>query len=276
MNIFKKIHLFIKTKVNKFLKEKRRIKKEEKEKLKRKKYQERKLIKKRLREENKRKKESKKKEQAKRKKIEQVKRKEVEQAKRKEVEEAKQKEIEQTKRKEVEEAKQKEIEQAKRKEVEEAKRKEIEETKQKETEEANQKEELVTDKTFNNIHILIVEDNKINQKIVSSILKKFEIESTIANDGQEAVDLRKENEYDLIFMDIQMPIMNGIDSTKEIISFEKDKNKNNIPIIALTSNTSDSDVAEYLSIGMKECIAKPVNAKGLNILLQKYFKENIN
>lgn len=105
-------------------------------------------------------------------------------------------------------------------------------------------------------HILLVEDNLINQKIVLLSLKKVVKSVEVANNGKEALDKFGSARYDIILMDIQMPIMNGIVTTKKIRSIEKSTNTHT-PIIAITANALLGDKEECLAAGMDDYISKP-------------------
>jgi len=124
---------------------------------------------------------------------------------------------------------------------------------------------------FPNMNILVAEDNTINQKLIFNILKNFKTNVTIASNGKEAFKLFKEKEYDIIFMDIKMPIMSGIEATSTIIAYEKEKKQKHIPIIALTANIRQEDKEKYLKIGMDDYLEKPIQIKKLKATLQKYF-----
>jgi signal transduction histidine kinase len=102
--------------------------------------------------------------------------------------------------------------------------------------------------------ILIVEDNKVNQQILIKYLEKLGYSAVIANDGLEALDICNKDEFSLIFMDLHMPNMNGIDATKKIIADSKSKDAH---IVAITANAFDEDKQECLSIGMVDFISKP-------------------
>ena len=82
---------------------------------------------------------------------------------------------------------------------------------------------------FENIHALVVEDNEISQKIMLNILKSFSMEVTIATDGKKAFELRREQDYDIIFMDMQMPVLDGLHATELIRDCEKN-GKESIPL----------------------------------------------
>ena len=128
---------------------------------------------------------------------------------------------------------------------------------------------------FQNIHVLVAEDNTINQKLIKSVLNGLGAEVTLANDGQEALHLRKENKYDIIFMDIQMPIMGGIEATEKMIEYEKDINEKHVPIIALTANALKGDREKYLNAGMDNYLSKPLDLEKINLVMQEYLSRNI-
>jgi CheY-like chemotaxis protein len=124
---------------------------------------------------------------------------------------------------------------------------------------------------FENLHVMVAEDNSINQKLIKNVLNSFGIEVTLASNGEEAVNLRMQNEYDMIFMDIQMPVLGGIEATHEIIDYEEKNRKHHIPIVALTANALSGDREKYMNEGMDNYLSKPIDLERLNILLQEYF-----
>ena len=105
---------------------------------------------------------------------------------------------------------------------------------------------------IDNTHILVVDDNKINQRITQKILERYNAKASIANDGNEAVAMSRKNKYDLILMDINMPKTNGIQAAIKIRQFEK-----NIPIIALTAVELDEIRKEITDSGINDIIHKP-------------------
>ncbi|MDQ2084906.1 ATP-binding protein [Herbivorax sp. ANBcel31] len=107
------------------------------------------------------------------------------------------------------------------------------------------------------IKVLLVEDNEINIKVLSTMLKKLNIICDIAVNGEEAVEAIKEKNYDIVFMDCQMPVMDGYQATKEIRKMEEDK-KHTI-IVALTANAMDGDNEKCINSGMDSYLSKPVN-----------------
>ncbi|MCK5097885.1 MAG: response regulator, partial [Desulfobacteraceae bacterium] len=110
--------------------------------------------------------------------------------------------------------------------------------------------------------ILLVEDNKINQKVAAIMLEKLGHDVVIANNGQEAVDQFKNNKFDMIFMDIQMPVMSGEEATKAIRDIEKGTSSH-IPIVALTANAIKGDKERFFAAGMDAYIAKPLKRNDL-------------
>jgi len=124
---------------------------------------------------------------------------------------------------------------------------------------------------FPNMNILVAEDNIINQKLIFNILKNLKTNVTIASNGKEAFKLFKEKSYDIVLMDIKMPIMSGIEATSAIIAYEKQKQQKSTPIVALTANTRQEDKDQYLKMGMNDYLEKPLQVKKLKAILQKYF-----
>jgi len=123
---------------------------------------------------------------------------------------------------------------------------------------------------FEDLRILVAEDNPINQKLIRTTLQQFGAQVTLASNGEEAFELRKQNDYDLIFMDIQMPVMNGIEATKEILHYEQVNHLKHIPIVALTANALAGDRERYIEAGMDNYIPKPINLADLRNLIEMY------
>ncbi len=107
-------------------------------------------------------------------------------------------------------------------------------------------------------NVLVVDDNEINKKLLAKVLENEDLEVTYASNGQEAVHLREKHDYDIIFMDVQMPVMNGVEASKAIRHFENLHKKPAVPIIALTANTSRNDKDAYLDAGMTDYMPKPI------------------
>jgi CheY-like chemotaxis protein len=118
--------------------------------------------------------------------------------------------------------------------------------------------------------ILVAEDNIINQKLIRRVLEDHGVTVDIANNGLEAFEKRRNNDYDLIFMDIQMPVMDGIEATHEILDYEEDEEVPHVPIVALTANALKGDRERFLSEGMDEYITKPLETAELLYVLNKF------
>jgi len=118
-----------------------------------------------------------------------------------------------------------------------------------------------------NGRVLLVDDNAINLELGTILLKRAGLEVTVASDGREAVNLVRENEFDLVFMDISMPIMGGIESTETILALP---NKSDTVIVALTANVSSDDIARYKQAGMLDTLVKPINQSELLRLCDAY------
>ncbi len=118
--------------------------------------------------------------------------------------------------------------------------------------------------------ILIAEDNEINQKLLMKIIEGYDLNVTTAINGAEAVNAVKDKHFDLIFMDIAMPIMDGVSATKEILAYEKEQNKEHTPIIAVTANALKGDKERFLNDGLDDYIAKPAKQQDIRAILEKY------
>lgn len=143
--------------------------------------------------------------------------------------------------------------------------KQIVEKRESETESKPSKTISKTSIDLADANVLLVEDNLINQKIVVLSLKKLVKHIDIANNGKEALDKFGTSRFDIILMDIQMPIMNGIIATKKIREIEASSNSHT-PIIAITANALLGDKEECLAAGMDDYISKPFQ---IEVLIQK-------
>ncbi|MGB5866671.1 MAG: ATP-binding protein [Arcobacteraceae bacterium] len=118
--------------------------------------------------------------------------------------------------------------------------------------------------------VLLVEDNKSNQLYMKIILKKLGLNFDIANDGLEAVEMFKQNIYDVILMDENMPNMTGIEATKIIRELERMQKLESTPIVALTANALVGDKKRFLDAGMDEYLTKPIDKKVLHTILENF------
>ncbi|MFV8393399.1 ATP-binding protein [Flavobacterium sp. LB2P6] len=119
----------------------------------------------------------------------------------------------------------------------------------------NQLVELDTE--INNIKVLVVEDIPLNQLLMKTLLDDFGFSRDIAENGKIAIEKLKENDYDIILMDLQMPEMNGFEATEYIRKTMNSK----IPIIALTADVTTVDLAKCKAVGMNDYLAKPINER---------------
>ncbi|OIQ16056.1 MAG: hypothetical protein BM556_15460 [Bacteriovorax sp. MedPE-SWde] len=121
---------------------------------------------------------------------------------------------------------------------------------------------------YSEYKVLVVDDNKINQKVAKGYLAKFSVNADLASSGKEALSLVENNSYDLVFMDVHMPELNGLDTTIEI---RKDKEKYGNPyIIALTALAMKGDDEKCFSAGMNDYLSKPLKHKDLEEALEKF------
>lgn len=118
--------------------------------------------------------------------------------------------------------------------------------------------------------ILLVEDNVINQQVASAILLKAGYEVEVAENGKEAVDLTQSANYDIIIMDCQMPIMDGMEATRIIREREKKYGLFRTPIVAITANALDGDRSKCLVAGMDDYLAKPLHKDDLIRIMKRW------
>jgi CheY-like chemotaxis protein len=111
--------------------------------------------------------------------------------------------------------------------------------------------------TTRRLRLLLAEDNKINQKVARAILTNAGHTVATANDGEEAVEAARDNDFDAILMDVQMPILDGVQATARIRSLPPPRN--GVTIIALTAHAMQGAREEYIAAGMNDYLAKPLN-----------------
>jgi signal transduction histidine kinase/ActR/RegA family two-component response regulator len=118
--------------------------------------------------------------------------------------------------------------------------------------------DAVTASREGNLRLLAAEDNPTNQHVLAAVMESLGIDIDIVGDGRQAVDAWKIGGYDLILMDIQMPVMDGIDAARLIRELEAAEGRRRTPIVALTANALTYQVDEYLAVGMDDHVAKPI------------------
>lgn len=122
-------------------------------------------------------------------------------------------------------------------------------------------------------HVLVAEDNEINQKLIRRTLEDLGLKITSVVNGQLAVEAYKKGSFDLIFMDIAMPIMDGVEATKKILEYEKENNLPHTPIIAITANALKGDRERFMQEGLDEYVTKPVKREHIQAILSQFLYE---
>jgi CheY-like chemotaxis protein len=124
--------------------------------------------------------------------------------------------------------------------------------------------------TQNTLKILIAEDNEINQIVLKKMLAKLGYSATVAQNGKEAVEAMERFSYDLIFMDVQMPLMNGIEATKMIR--ETAPSKKRPFIVAVTAHALKGDRQKFIEMGMDDYVSKPIHTDAVSELIKKFLE----
>ena len=134
---------------------------------------------------------------------------------------------------------------------------------------SNRKISSTTNNQTSSTKILLAEDNSLNQTLFTRIFKKLGYAIDIANNGLEVIELLEKKKYDIIFMDIRMPVLDGLETTEQICKKYQDKKP---IIIAMTANTMDEEKEKCISAGMDDFISKPVSLDSIQKLLDKWEK----
>lgn len=124
---------------------------------------------------------------------------------------------------------------------------------------------------YSNVRTLIAEDNETNQVLFRSICKKIGLPYKIVNNGSEALEQAINEEFDLIFMDLQMPIMGGIEATTEIL--KRGAKNPNLKIISVTANAFHSDKKKCLEAGMVDFLPKPININDFKLMIKRHYQK---
>ncbi len=136
---------------------------------------------------------------------------------------------------------------------------------------ARQEDQLLTRHTLREtqapLDVLLVEDNIVNQKLAATLLEKQGHRVRLAKHGQEALDILARSDFDVIFMDMQMPVMGGLDATRCLRALERSEGRRYTPIIAMTANAMESDRDECLDAGMDDHLSKPISAERIRACL---------
>lgn len=120
--------------------------------------------------------------------------------------------------------------------------------------------------------VLLVEDTLVNREVAKGMLKKLGLEVEVAGNGLEALEMLTNGTYDLVLMDVQMPVMDGLQATEEIRRMELETSRNRMPIVAMTANALEGDRDTCLAVGMDDYLSKPVRVNELEETLSHWLK----
>jgi CheY-like chemotaxis protein len=121
--------------------------------------------------------------------------------------------------------------------------------------------------------VLVVEDNLINRKVIQTMLVHLGLTPTIVEDGQQCIDaIQRDDAFDLVLMDLQMPVMDGYATTEWIRRWEAVNQRPRLPIVAVTANAYEDDRKRCQSVGMDDFLAKPVEMEALESVLRHWLK----
>jgi len=123
-------------------------------------------------------------------------------------------------------------------------------------------------------HVLLVEDNPVNQAVALGMLEALGCDTVVAVNGQEAIDRFSKEDFDIILMDCEMPVMDGFAATAAIR--DRSKGRNEVPIIALTANAIDGDRERCIAAGMQDYLSKPISVEKLHETLKKWLRAGQN
>lgn len=124
--------------------------------------------------------------------------------------------------------------------------------------------------------VLVAEDNEINQKLIKRTLEDLGLNITIVPNGLQAVEKRRAGNFDMIFMDIAMPVMDGIEATHRILEYEEKNRLPHIPIVAITANALKGDRERFMKEGLDEYITKPIKKDNIISILNIFIPEKID
>lgn len=117
------------------------------------------------------------------------------------------------------------------------------------------------------LRLLMAEDNEINRKLADLLFKRQGLQLDFADNGENALNKVKEGNYDLVFMDIEMPVMGGLEATKQI---RKQMGESAPPIVALTAHAMDGDRERFMNAGMSDYLTKPIDLNALKEIIDRH------
>jgi CheY-like chemotaxis protein len=119
------------------------------------------------------------------------------------------------------------------------------------------------------LRLLVAEDNKINRMVVKKMIEKMGHQVETVQNGEEALAKMEEDAFDIVLMDVSMPVLDGIEATRKIRQKEKQEGRHT-PIIALTAHAMDDDRERFLSAGMDDYLTKPIDKDILTHTIQQF------
>ena len=125
-------------------------------------------------------------------------------------------------------------------------------------------------------NVLVAEDNEINQKLIKRTLEDVGLNVRLASNGLQAYEARKSAHFDMIFMDIAMPVMDGIEATHKILEYEGQNNLPHIPIVAVTANALKGDRERFMKEGLDEYVTKPIKKENIVSILNIFMQDKID
>jgi len=125
---------------------------------------------------------------------------------------------------------------------------------------------------FNGEHVLLADDNEVNKLLMKMLLETMNLRCTTVSDGMEALKMLRNEKFDLIMLDQNMPIISGTDTAKKIIEYEKENSLDHIPILAVTGDVRKESIKSVFEVGMDGFLAKPVELETLRYELVKLLK----
>ena len=131
-----------------------------------------------------------------------------------------------------------------------------------------------TSSDYSRFNILVAEDNYINQKLISKLLSKKGYNSFVVEDGEKVLKALEERKFDAVLMDIQMPIMDGYQTTSIIREREKESG-NHVPIIGITAFAMESDRQKCFEIGMDDYLSKPFDKDDFYDIIEKHVADGV-
>jgi CheY-like chemotaxis protein len=134
---------------------------------------------------------------------------------------------------------------------------------------ATRRSVMAGDEPHERLKVLVAEDNSVNQLLMTRLLQKRGHHVTLAANGREAVEAIEKDRYDLVFMDMQMPEMDGLDATATIREREKGHGIH-LTVIALTAHAMKGDRERCLAVGMDDYLSKPIGVEDLDDVLRRY------